>query len=43
VNETSKFKEHFLFNVYRYFSLIFSLRYSHLEHNDNDYEIIGNK
>jgi hypothetical protein len=41
--ETSKYKEHFLFNVYRFFPPILSLRYGHPEHNNNEYEIVGNK
>jgi hypothetical protein len=41
--ETSKYKEHFLFNEYRYFPLILNLRYGHPKHNDNEYEVVGNK
>jgi hypothetical protein len=41
--ETSKYKEHFLFNIYRFFPPILSLRYGHPERNDNEYEIEGNK
>jgi hypothetical protein len=40
--ETSKYKKHFLFNVYRFISQILSIKYCHPEHNDNEYEVIGN-
>jgi hypothetical protein len=41
-NETSKYKENFLFNIYRFFPPILSLRYGHPECNDNEYKEIGN-
>jgi hypothetical protein len=41
--EISKYKEHFLFNIYRFFPQILSLKYGHPEHNDNEYKIVGNK
>jgi hypothetical protein len=41
--ETSKYKKHFLFNIYRFFPPILSLRYGHPERNGNEYEIVGNK
>jgi hypothetical protein len=42
-DDTSKYKEHFLFNVYRFFPPILSLRYGHPERNDNEYEVVRNK
>jgi hypothetical protein len=41
--EASKYKENFLFNVYMHFPPILSLRYGHPEHNDNEFEVVGNK
>jgi hypothetical protein len=41
--ETSKYEEYFLFNVYKFFPPILSLRYVHPERNDNEYEVVGNK
>jgi hypothetical protein len=41
--ETSKWKDNFLFNAYRYFSLILSIRYGEPEVDGEDYVVIGNK
>jgi hypothetical protein len=39
--ETSKWKDHFLFNVYRYFPPILSIRYEQPETNGEDYIVSG--
>jgi hypothetical protein len=42
-DETSKWKDHFLFNMYMYFPPILSVIYGEPEINEEDYIVTGNK